>query len=57
MALQSGILGTAPSVVPKLLLWFTSSQMQAKPRPGFLACLWVEMNIFALEMHSGCLAG
>lgn len=57
MALKSEIPGTAPFVVPKLLLWFTSSQVQAKPRPGFLACLWVEMNIFALAMHSGCLAG
>lgn len=57
MALKSEILGTAPSVVTKLLLWFTSSQAQAKPRPGFLACLWVEVNRFALAMHSGCLAG
>ena len=31
--------------------------MQAKIWPGFLDCLWVEMNRFVLTMHSGCLTG
>ena len=44
-------------MVAKLQLWFILSEVQAKIGPGFLDCLWVEMNIFALAMHSGCLTG
>lgn len=44
-------------MVTKLEHWFILSQVQAKIRPGFLDHLWVEINIFALVMHSGCLTG